>query len=272
MFAFIDTFLHRTLGRPYRLRVVSDTGAGQPVIFLHGIASNNKAWRHTIPLMPPTFRSITIDLLGFGSSPKPSWSTYSTANHADAVANTIKKMHLGQPVIIVGHSMGSLVAVELAKQHPKLVKHLVLCSMPLYSTDRTETLNSKASAYVSSSYFKIYEAIRQRPQFTLKNAERLTALAGDTTSFTLSKDTWIPFTNSLANTIENQTTMSDISRLKQPIDIIYGTLDMLVVAGNLKTVTRNNPNVRLHKVVSGHDISPKYAKKVVAVILDTSKA
>lgn len=222
-----------------------------------------------MPLMPPTLHTITIDLLGFGKSPKPQWNHYSLNDHADAVAKTIRKLHLHQPAIIVGHSMGSLVAVAIAKRHPKLVKHLVLCSMPVYLNEITkDSVHSytKRDRYINNTYFRIYEAIRLRPNFTLKNAERIKKIVGDNTSFNLNKATWIPFKKSLKNTIRNQTTINDITNIKQTIDIIYGTLDMLVIGTYLKDIAAENSHVKLHKIVAGHELTAKYASVIVSVI------
>lgn len=264
-----DKFIHKTLRRPYRLKVISDIGVGVPVVLLHGIASDSRTWRHVLPLMPKTMRSISIDLLGFGKSPKPDWNEYKIQDHANSVAKTLKKLHLGQPAIIVGHSMGSLIAVSLAKHHPKTVKSLILCSMPIYINEQQKgsiDSYSKADSYLNSLYFRAYNAIRQRPDFTIKNAERIKKVSGGDTSFGLTKETWIPFKNSLQNTIESQTTLADINSIKKPIDIIYGRLDMLVIGSYLKEAAKNNPEIKLHKVIAGHEITPKYATTIANII------
>jgi cis-3-alkyl-4-acyloxetan-2-one decarboxylase len=78
---------------------------------------------------------IVVDLLGFGDSPKPDWATYDARTQAQSLAKTLLGLGLTQRVVLVGHSMGSLVAVEFAKRYPALVKALVLCSPPLYNVD-----------------------------------------------------------------------------------------------------------------------------------------
>src|SRR5262249_36513986 len=121
------------LHRPYNLAVRQNVGQGVPVIFLHGLGSSSDVWTLVIErLNKREFNSIAIDLLGFGKSPKPDWCEYDVDSHAEAVAATIKKMNLNNSAIVVGHSMGCLVTVRLARKYPKIVRHAILYEMPLY--------------------------------------------------------------------------------------------------------------------------------------------
>lgn len=79
--------------------------------------------------------------------------------------------------------MGSLIAVSIAKRHPQLIQRLVFCSMPIYLREESSSTYSKSDQYINNTYFRTYEAIRKRPSFTLKSAERVTKLMNDNTSF-----------------------------------------------------------------------------------------
>src|SRR5687768_11255122 len=121
----VDTFIHRFLQRPYRLAKTNDLGEGQPVVFLHGIASSSKVWEPLLQIRDQSLRFITFDLLGFGASPKPQWPSYTVEQHARAVIASLKKARLKQPVVLVGHSMGCLIAAHIAYQNPGIVKRLI---------------------------------------------------------------------------------------------------------------------------------------------------
>lgn len=260
-----DKILHKFLRIPYRLSIISDQGYGQPIIFLHGIASSSSTWNNVLPLVPASFRSITIDLLGFGASPKPTWSDYSITDHAAAIIKTINKLHLKKPIVIVGHSMGGLIAVEIAKQNPRLVKHLILCSIPIYSSTGQDTEASISK--MEQMLLNIYQALRERPKFTLKNAARINKITNNDELFEINAENWVSFAKSLQNTIENQSTASDIAKLDMPTDIIYGSLDVLLITKHLRDTTSNR-NVHIHKIVGGHDITTHYAQKIITIILD----
>lgn len=264
-----DKFIHKTLRRPYSLSVQFHSRKGTPIIFLHGIASSRLTWRHVLPLLDKQYHCITIDLLGFGDSPKPNWKTYSLDDHTEAVAHTIKKLHLKSSPIIVGHSMGSLIAVRLATKHPELVKSLILCSMPLYiNNELAESLEAykKSDKYINNAYFNIYKNITARPERTLKGAEHILKLAGSETSFRLDKSTWLPFENSLKNSIENQTTLTDIKHLKIPISIIYGRFDIFVFSKYYKMLLKSQNNINVYKINGRHEITTGYAEKLATII------
>lgn len=265
----IKDTLHKHLRIPYRLTITHDSKNGTPVIFLHGIASSSITWRNVIPLVSDTHRAITLDLLGFGDSPKPDWQEYTLDEHAAAVIRTIKSLRLKQPVLLVGHSMGSLIAVAVAKKSPNLIERLILCSPPIYLSDDMQKLyedNRSSDRYINNVYFKIYEAIRNSPEFTLKSAQRIMSYAADATSFRLDENTWYSFQKSLKNSIESQTTYVDLLETSTPVDCIYGSLDVFVSGKYLRQIATKNSNVCVHKILAQHEISESYAKKVVQII------
>ena len=267
-----DTFVHKTLKRPYKLSVKSHSNSGRPVIFLHGIASSRITWRHVLPLLTKKYTCITIDLLGFGASPKPDWKNYSLDDHVEAIAYTIKRLHLKSKPVIVGHSMGSLIAARLAKKHPELVDSLVLCSMPLYINDQlAKSLDtySKTDKYKNNAYFNIYQKIISQPEFTLKHVKTVERIAGKDSSFRLDKDTWLPFSYSLRNSIENQTTFNDIKSLNIPILIIYGRFDIFVLSKYYRILQKNHKNISIYKVNGHHEITPNYAKNIATIMAES---
>lgn len=268
-----DKLIHKTLKRPYRLSVQYSSKQGPPIIFLHGIASSRITWRHVIPLLSAKYTCITVDLLGFGESPKPDWKSYSLDDHVDALAYSIKKLRLKKPMV-VGHSMGSLVAARLAKKHPELVGRLVLCSMPLYINDhlaKSLEVYSKTDKYKNSAYFNIYQKLIAQPEFTLKHAKTVERIAGRDSSFQLDIDTWLPFSYSLKNSIENQTTYNDIKSLTLPITIIYGRFDIFVLSKYYRMLQKNHQNIEIFKINAHHEITASYAKNI-ARIISASKA
>ena len=63
---------------------------------------------------------MSFDMLGFGNSPKPDWKSYDVRDQAASIAATLRQKAITRLDVVIGHSMGSLAAVELAKQHPHL--------------------------------------------------------------------------------------------------------------------------------------------------------
>jgi pimeloyl-ACP methyl ester carboxylesterase len=254
MLAFIDRFWHQTLGRPYRLAKVADQGRGAPVILLHGIGRSGQVWQHLLSQSAHLpYRLTAFDLLGFGASPKPDLE-YTIDDHADAVIASLSRLRFGQPVIIVGHSMGCLVAVRVARRRPDLVKHLILYEMPLY-----EGLPQKRRYRLRTDlYRRLYSRIvKYQPSFNAVELKRVEKLARKIIGFEVSRDSWQPFVRSLENTIMKQTAADDIKHLLMPMEVIYGRWDMLVIRGKPRVIFGEDTAITAHTIRARHVITAK---------------
>lgn len=97
-------------------------GNGSPVVFLHGFMEDYSMWDELIPHLP--VQAVCIDLPGHGKSPVDFDAVPSILSMAKEVEKIIRHENLKHP-IIVGHSMGGYVGLELLKLHPG-AEHLVL--------------------------------------------------------------------------------------------------------------------------------------------------
>jgi len=90
---------------------------GVPVVLLHGLPLDGDSWNEVIPLL--THPTITVDLPGLGHS---GTAAKASKNNQDYWLDQLMQ----QPGVIVGHSLGSGVALRFANKHPEKVKALVL--------------------------------------------------------------------------------------------------------------------------------------------------
>jgi pimeloyl-ACP methyl ester carboxylesterase len=92
-----------------------DEGAGEPLLLLHGVAEDHRAWDEIAPALARDCRVVRIDLPGHGaSSPLPE---FSAGAFTTAVARFLAAIELGQPRV-VGHSFGAMVATLLGAYVP----------------------------------------------------------------------------------------------------------------------------------------------------------
>lgn len=257
---FFDRFWHKKLHRPYKLSKGINQGNGPIVVLLHGIGSSSDVW---IPLkeqlQAQNIRLIAFDLLGFGMSSKPDWSEYTVDDHARSVIYSITALkNRNSPVVLVGHSMGALIAVRVARLRPDTVKHLILYEIPIYK-GLPET---KRYSLRKDLYFMLYEKIITRPPLSAtragfkKSVKQLTGLNID-------PETWNAFKGSLKNTIMNYDVLADMAKLKIPIEVIYGTLDVVVIKGKPKDVfIKVLAPIQTHKITHAHSISPRSSKMI----------
>ncbi len=259
----------RRLVRPRRptapvLHVASDVGAGPTVVLVHGIASSSVTFTHLVPLLEPDFRCVSIDILGFGRSPAPATAEYTLDEHVAALHATIKAQKLRGPLIVVGHSLGSLISARFAAQNPHLVSHLVLVSPPVYLPPTS--LGDHRAKRENDLYLRAYEYLRANKEFTLTNARIIARLLPIKGVFELREEQWDPFVKSMQNCIESQTIISDLSRVDAPIDVVYGALDQFIPRGGLEIVARMR-GVSMHRVEANAHVIRRRLARVVAEVL-----
>ena len=99
---------------------IGDVGKGFPFVLIHGFLGSSKMWEPQISFFKHHYRVITPDLPGFGKSNKikPLKSIRSISN---LLLETLEDKKINQ-FHLLGHSMGGMVAQEMAKKNSKISK------------------------------------------------------------------------------------------------------------------------------------------------------
>jgi pimeloyl-ACP methyl ester carboxylesterase len=100
-----------------------------PLVLIHGFGANLNQWRHNLAELSQTTPVYALDLLGFGDAEKAA-TPYRAELWATQVADFIQTV-VGCPVVLVGHSLGALVALTVATQHRDWVERLALLTLPV---------------------------------------------------------------------------------------------------------------------------------------------
>ena len=98
--------------------------ATPPILLVHGLASNARIWDLLAPLLARDFRVAAVDQRGHGQSDKPA-GDYGLAAIAADLAGVFEGLGWARP-LVVGHSWGANVALQLAADNPALPAGIVL--------------------------------------------------------------------------------------------------------------------------------------------------
>lgn len=111
---------------------VSVEGAGRDVVFVHGLAASPETWEEAGELLPGV-RAHAIHMRGFaGLAPSAFRDPMNFLKPmADALAGYVRTLKAG-PVAVVGHSMGGIVGLILARDHADVVDRLMVVDVPAY--------------------------------------------------------------------------------------------------------------------------------------------
>jgi pimeloyl-ACP methyl ester carboxylesterase len=107
-------------------------GRGEsPLLFVHGLAGDHRYFAPQAQHFGRTHRTVSVDLRGHGESDRPV-QAYTMEGFAADLAWLCDQLRIEKPVVI-GHSMGGIVALMLAAQYPELPAAVVMVDMPTFA-------------------------------------------------------------------------------------------------------------------------------------------
>lgn len=102
-----------------------EAGAGPALVLLHGVGSGAASWAAQLESFAPAWRVVAWDAPGYGGSDPLGSATPSAADYAEALAAFLDAIGV-EAAVVVGHSLGALIAAAFARHHPARVRALVL--------------------------------------------------------------------------------------------------------------------------------------------------
>lgn len=173
-------------------------------------------------------RLVAFDLLGAGKSYASDALNYDFDEQLLALENSIKKLGIVGPMIIVAHSMGTMIATRFADAHPNLVDGLILISAPIY---RREDIENPLFERAINGFREIVS--KKNPALTKTKV----------------------FDSEIKNIVSNPENYDYLVKLSQPTIIIYGELDKIIGAPNITELLKQNSHIKAVKVPGAHGVS-----------------
>jgi pimeloyl-ACP methyl ester carboxylesterase len=232
-------------------------GTGPTVVLLHGFLSTSAYWQDVIAELSANHQVVVIDLLGFGKSPKPVHSRYDYDAQLASIEHTLQLAGIPQPFTLVGHSMGSLIALRYARTHPEQVHKLLLANMPIFLTKRQarkEILNTNLAYriglrrglhYIAWPLFRLAvrsNIVPEKPGE--KNADHMKYMFQNNAASRL---------RSLRNIIFAATIQDDLEAVSVKTVILSGLKDREQYIHNLSRLRLGN-HIQIATVDTGHHI------------------
>ncbi len=265
IYNFVTWIWYRILRRPLRLGRVHDLGnkkAKVLVIFLHGISATSSTWRTTIQQIQKdhelqNLRLVSFDLLGFGKSLRADWLDYSPDDYNQALNNSIKRLKPRGAIVLIGHSMGALIAANFANNYSEQynLRELILVSPPLLMANELAKLPDRI---YTKSYSSLHNFANEVPA-----AEVIAKLIQKFSNFRSDYIKSTAFEKSMDNIILNRKNYQTFMELTTPTLLVHGHFDPLVMSSNLKRAAKNNPRyIKYVSVIGHHDISAGKRAKI----------
>jgi pimeloyl-ACP methyl ester carboxylesterase len=109
---------------------------GAPVVFLHGVSGSARTYAWLPEEIAGGRRTVRVDLRGHGRS-EHAPGAYDVDSYGEDVADLLRET-VGRPAVLVGHSLGGVVAWWVAQRHPELVAAAFLEDPPLFMGEPAE--------------------------------------------------------------------------------------------------------------------------------------
>jgi len=108
----------------------SKAGEGELLLLIHGVVSDSDYFADAVSWLSGNYTVVTYDRIGYTRSEASPGEDYSVSAQAEDAARIIRFLGMG-PALVVGCSAGGIIALELARKRPELVKKLLLHEPPL---------------------------------------------------------------------------------------------------------------------------------------------
>lgn len=193
---------------------------GIPVVFLHGYSDSWHSYESVLPHLPKNIHAFVVTQRGHGNSGKPA-SGYAPKDFASDIALFVKKLGIG-PVIIVGHSLGGVVAQRFVIDYPELTRSLVIiASTSNFASNETVKEFEKEVMKLSDPIDSTFASEFQKATITKPvDAEYFSRLVDE--SRKLPARIW----KDIIRELMKQDLSQEIKRISKPTLIFWGDQDV----------------------------------------------
>jgi pimeloyl-ACP methyl ester carboxylesterase len=264
---------HRIADLDGPVHYVDYGGQGKPLLMVHGLGGSALNWMAVGPALAERYHAIAIDLVGFGQTPLYHRSATVGAN-AELVSEFIEKV-IGEPVALMGNSMGGHIAVIVAADHPRQVTECILVDpavpVPITQAPRPNPLILGVAAVMSipglADVLVQQRARRLGAEAVVREAIALTCadpsrvdpnvveahvqLTRERAHLGLQNSrAFVQASRSIALRMADPRFWTRVKKVKAPTLVIHGSLDRVIPLAAARDLVRRRPDWTL-RVLEG---------------------
>lgn len=234
-------------------------GRGTPVILLHGWSCNQKFWKNQIGPLSKDHQVFAPDFRGHGLSEVPD-DGYTLAGLAEDIHLMIENLNL-PPTVVIGHSMGGMVAQQLAITHPNDVSALGLIAT-VASDPKHELVSARIEAQTPEIGY-LDALTRHFPTWFSENA------TSGMREWSRAQMTKTPERVALAMTkdYKNLDFREELPKLRIPTLVVGASFDYSTTVIRSEEIANLIPNAKLVVIPnSGHFVQLEQPDKISQII------
>jgi pimeloyl-ACP methyl ester carboxylesterase len=208
-----------------------------PVVLIHGAGGSSTVWLTTLHRLARVRRTVALDLPGHGRS---TGRTATVADWVQAVGATAGTLCLG-PSVLVGHSLGGLVALAAARAFPDKVAGLVLVTTAAQLQVSPRMLLRLENEWNDFPRFLEETACAPETPAEVRRRAALAALGAE------QEQTVVDF-----RALAGYDARPDLAALACPTLVVVGTGDQMVAAARGEALAAGIPGAKLVTLRAGH--------------------
>jgi pimeloyl-ACP methyl ester carboxylesterase len=260
-----------------------------PVLLLHGFGASIGHWQHNLEFLATHHTVYGLDLVGWGGSRKPKIE-YTIDLWVEQVYD-FWQTFVGQPMILVGNSIGSLVALVAAARHPEMAASMIMVSLPDLSAEQ-EMIPRSIQPLVNGlkrlilnppllhTLFRIVsqpKVARKWAQIAYSNPDRVTDELVDLFLVPAQEPeapaAFVKIMQGMTSSNFSPNIRQLLPEMKLPMLLIWGCEDRMIPAGTAKILLQLNPLLELVNLAAAghcaHDELPDEVNHIIRNWLDS---